>query len=97
MQVSPQQISQHANYCSIPAYPDQVQCSLACMLHISTSKPPGPGNVPNPIDVIDKYDMKELADDEWVYIKIQKDMYWLKQAGILAKKLLSAHLDNQGY
>jgi hypothetical protein len=40
-----------------------------------------------PQEKIDKYDLKELAQDGKVYIKIQKGMYGLPQAGILANKL----------
>jgi hypothetical protein len=37
-----------------------------------------------PQETIDKYDLKELAQDGKVYIEIQKGMYGLPQAGILA-------------
>jgi hypothetical protein len=41
-----------------------------------------------PQETIEKYDLNELAQDTKVYIKIQKGMYGLPQAGILANELL---------
>jgi hypothetical protein len=41
-----------------------------------------------PQETIDKYDLIELAQDGKVYIEIQKGMYGLPQAGILANELL---------
>jgi hypothetical protein len=40
-----------------------------------------------PQETIDKYDLIELAQDRKVYIEIQKGMFGLPQAGILASKL----------
>jgi hypothetical protein len=37
-----------------------------------------------PQKTIEKYDLNELAQDGKVYIEIQKGMYGLPQAGILA-------------
>jgi hypothetical protein len=37
-----------------------------------------------PQETIEKYDLDALAQDGKVYIKIQKGMYGLPQAGILA-------------
>jgi hypothetical protein len=35
-----------------------------------------------------RYILNALAIDDWVYIEIQKGMYVLKQAGLLANQLL---------
>jgi hypothetical protein len=37
-----------------------------------------------PQETIETYDLNELAHDGKVYIEIQKGMYGLRQAGILA-------------
>ena len=50
-----------------------------------------------PKEIIDNYNLRDLAKDGWVYIEIQKDMYGLKQAGILANKLLAKRLYKTGY
>jgi hypothetical protein len=42
--------------------------------------------------IIQKYNLNALAVDGWVYIEIRKGMYGLKQAGLLANKLLQTHL-----
>jgi hypothetical protein len=39
-----------------------------------------------PHDIIEKYDLKRLAVNGWVYLEIQKGMYGLKQAGLLANQ-----------
>jgi hypothetical protein len=41
-----------------------------------------------PQETIDKYDLIELAQDGKVYTEIQKGMYGLTEAGILANELL---------
>jgi hypothetical protein len=42
-----------------------------------------------PQEIIDKYNLTKIVEaDGWVYVKIQKGMYGLPQAGILANKLL---------
>jgi hypothetical protein len=41
-----------------------------------------------PEEIIQKYNLKALAVNGWVYIEIRKGMYGLKQAGLLANKLL---------
>jgi hypothetical protein len=43
-------------------------------------------------ETIDKYDLLNLPQDGKVYIKIQKGMYRLPQAGILASELLQRNL-----
>jgi hypothetical protein len=50
-----------------------------------------------PQETIDKYDLIELAQDGKVYIEIQKGMYVLPQAGILANELLQRNLAKDGY
>jgi hypothetical protein len=50
-----------------------------------------------PQETIEKYDLNELAQDGKVYIEIQKGMYGLPQAGILAKELLQRNLAKDGY
>jgi hypothetical protein len=49
-----------------------------------------------PQEMIEKYDLNDLAQDGKVYIKIQKWMYGLPQAGILANKLLQRNLAKDG-
>jgi hypothetical protein len=50
-----------------------------------------------PQETIDKYDLIELSQDGKVYIEIQKGMYGLPQAGILANQLLQRNLAKDGY
>jgi hypothetical protein len=50
-----------------------------------------------PQETIDKYDLLNLAQDGNVYIKIQKGMYGLPQAGILANEFLQRNLAKDGY
>jgi hypothetical protein len=50
-----------------------------------------------PQETIDKYNLMELAQDVKVYIEIQKGMYGLPQAGILANELLQRNLAKDGY
>jgi hypothetical protein len=50
-----------------------------------------------PQEAIDEYDLIELAQDGKVYIEIQKGMYGLPQAGILANQLLQHKLAKDGY
>jgi hypothetical protein len=40
-----------------------------------------------PEEILNKYNLKELAVDGLVYIEIRKGMYALKQAGLLANQL----------
>ena len=40
-------------------------------------------------EIIDTYDLKALVDDQgWIYMRIEKGIYGLKQAGIIANKEL---------
>jgi hypothetical protein len=50
-----------------------------------------------PHETIDKYDLLNLAQDRKVYIKIQKGMYGLPQAGIIASRLLQRNIAKDGY
>jgi hypothetical protein len=50
-----------------------------------------------PQETIDKYDLIELSQDGKIYIEIQKGMYGLPQAGILANELLQRNLAKDGY
>jgi hypothetical protein len=50
-----------------------------------------------PEEIIQKYNLNDLAVDGWVYIKIRKGMYGLKQAGLLANQLLQTRLNPFGY
>jgi hypothetical protein len=45
-----------------------------------------------PEEIVQKYNLKALAVDGWVYIEIRKGMYGLKQAGLLANQLLQTRL-----
>jgi hypothetical protein len=50
-----------------------------------------------PEEIVEKYNLKALAVDNWVYIEIRKGMYGLKQAGLLANQLLQKRLAPFGY
>jgi hypothetical protein len=50
-----------------------------------------------PEEIVQKYNLNALAVDGWVYIEIQKGMYGLKQAGLLANQLLQTRLAPFGY
>jgi hypothetical protein len=51
-----------------------------------------------PPNSIKAYNLKDLAnDDSTIYVKIQKGMYGLPQAGILAQNLLKKQLNQHGY
>jgi hypothetical protein len=50
-----------------------------------------------PDEIVQKYNLKALALDSWVYIEIRKGMYGLKQAGLLANQLLQTRLAPFGY
>jgi hypothetical protein len=49
------------------------------------------------LDISEKYQLTRLSVDGWVYLEIRKGMYGLKQAGILANKLLQKRLKPFGY
>ncbi len=51
-----------------------------------------------PEKIIKEYKMQEIVtEDGYVYCKIQKGMYGLPQAGIIAQELLQEHLTKLGY
>jgi hypothetical protein len=50
-----------------------------------------------PEEIVQRYNLKALAGDGWVYIEIRKGMYGLKQAGLLADQLLQTCLAPFGY
>ena len=51
-----------------------------------------------PPDIIDYYNLKDkIANDDYVYIKIKKGMYGLKQAALLGYEQLIQHLKPFGY
>jgi hypothetical protein len=45
-----------------------------------------------PEGIIQKYNLKALAVNGWVYIKIRKGMYGLKQPGLIVNQLLQTSL-----
>ena len=47
-------------------------------------------------EIIEAYNLQVFATDGWVYIKIQKVMYGIPQAGILANKFLTERLGTDG-
>ncbi len=51
-----------------------------------------------PEEVIEEYGLRNKSDDnEFVYVEVQKGMYGLPQAGILAQELLEERLVKHGY
>jgi hypothetical protein len=50
-----------------------------------------------PEEIIQKYNLNDLAVNGWVYIEIRKGMYGLKQAELLANQLLQTHLAPFGF
>lgn len=50
-----------------------------------------------PQDIIDRYNLEALAVDGYVYVKIKRGMYGLKQAAILAYQQLVSFLAPAGY
>jgi hypothetical protein len=50
-----------------------------------------------PEEIVDKYNLRALAVDGWVYIEIIKGMYGLKQVGLLVNQLLQTRLAPFGY
>jgi hypothetical protein len=45
-----------------------------------------------PEEIIQKYNLNDLAVNGWIYIEIRKGMYGLKQAGLLPNQLLQTRL-----
>ena len=50
-----------------------------------------------PPDIVSKYNLDRIAHNGYVYIKIKKGMYGLKQAALLAYNKLVKHLKPFGY
>ena len=51
-----------------------------------------------PQEIINTYDLKARVDDQgWIYMRIEKGMYGLKQAGIIANQELVKHMAPFGY
>jgi hypothetical protein len=50
-----------------------------------------------PQEIINEYGLLTIAHNEFVYVAINKGMYGLPQAGILANKLLAKRLSAHGY
>ena len=50
-----------------------------------------------PPEILDQYNLCPLIHNEWLYIKISKGMYGLKQVGYLANQNLQKHLAKYGY
>ena len=50
-----------------------------------------------PQEIIDKYNLNSIVEDGWVFVRIEKGMYGLPQAGFLANELLSKRLVAGGY
>jgi hypothetical protein len=50
-----------------------------------------------PEEIINKYNLRAMTVDGWVYIEIIKWMYGLKQAGLLTNQLLQKRLAPLGY
>ena len=50
-----------------------------------------------PSDIIDHCNLKYLVVDGFVYIRIEKGMYGLEQAAILANQQLQTNLAKEGY
>jgi hypothetical protein len=48
-------------------------------------------------EIIDKYHLKRLAVDGWVYLEIRKGMYGFKHTGLLANQLLQKRMKPCGY
>eukprot|EP00804_Cyclotella_cryptica_P024318 CCRYP_015306-RA/>CCRYP_015306-RA protein AED:0.36 eAED:0.36 QI:0/-1/0/1/-1/1/1/0/360 len=50
-----------------------------------------------PSNIIELYHLRDIAHDGYVFVRIQKGMYGLPQAGIIAQKLLEQRLQANGY
>jgi len=50
-----------------------------------------------PDEIIDKYNLRAIVNNGWVYFRIKRGMYGLPEAGILANKLLKSRLIKAGY
>ena len=51
-----------------------------------------------PQEIIDDYNITALVDNQgWIYMRIEKGMYGLKHAGIIANQELVKHMAPFGY
>ena len=51
-----------------------------------------------PQDILDAYNLTALVDNQWwIYMRNEKGMYGLKQAGIIANQELVNHMSPFGY
>ena len=50
-----------------------------------------------PNEIIEKYNLRDIVHNEYVYFKIKMGMYGLPEAGILDNKLLKKWLSKHGY
>ena len=50
-----------------------------------------------PQEIINQYDLTELAHNGYVYLEVRKGIYGLSQAGLLAYNLLVTRLEKHGY
>lgn len=50
-----------------------------------------------PEDIINRYNLREKRHGDYVYMRIKRGMYGLKQAAVLAYKQLCKHLEANGY
>ena len=51
----------------------------------------------SPREFVDAYNLHDKVKDGFIYMEIQKGMYGLPRAGILANKLLKERLGKKGY
>jgi hypothetical protein len=50
-----------------------------------------------PQEIVDEYILSNLIHHDYIYVAINKGMYGLPQAGLLANKLLAQRLAKYGY
>ena len=50
-----------------------------------------------PQEIIDKYNLQKIEHNGFIYLEVQKGMYGLKQAGVLANEHLEKLLLTDGY
>lgn len=50
-----------------------------------------------PLKIIQQYNLKRMVCNDKIYVRVDKGMYGLLQAGILANELLQKCLDPHGY
>ena len=51
-----------------------------------------------PEEIVESYNLSTIQDNNgWVYMKICKGMYGLKQSGIISNLELKKHMENFGY